>query len=476
MSRNEELLPGKGLAFLVRALSSRELSARELIASCSEAIESSNGLINAFVSIDLEQAMRHANAVDDARMRREPLPLLAGIPFGVKDLEDARGFVTTNGSLLFSGAAAAVHDSLQVQRLRSLGAIPIGKTNTPEFGWRGETTNRLFGETLNPLDPTRTPGGSSGGSAAAVAAGMVPFATGSDGGGSIRIPSALCGLAGFKTSLGRIPVVSDTPPSWGELSVVGPLAASLEDLAMLLDELVTPDAGDLRSLGAPRGFFAQYQAMGELPRRVVASSTLGYAPLDVATRHAFVEAMQWLDSLGVEVVWREDVFAEDPVIDWVILVSGYIRASLGAYADSPDRAQLDPGLAAMLDRASEVTVERFVEALHSGYLLNRRLVDLLAEHESEVLVTPTTSTRAPLIGVPATVDGVPTENWVRFTYPFNMTRSPAAVVPYRVSEEDLPFSLQLVGVHGNDLSVMQAAAGVDAAFRGVVLKGKENLT
>jgi Asp-tRNA(Asn)/Glu-tRNA(Gln) amidotransferase A subunit family amidase len=476
VSGPKKSLPSQSISALLSALATHELSARELIEACGNVIVSSNPTVNAFVSIDLEDALAQAAAIDNARARREPLPLLAGIPFGVKDLEDARGFVTTNGSLLFANAPKASHDSLQVERLRSLGAIPLGKTNTPEFGWRGETTNRLFGETLNPLDPTRTPGGSSGGSAAAVAAGMVPFATGSDGGGSIRIPSALCGLAGFKTSLGRVPVVSETPPSWGELSVTGPLAATLEDVAMLLDELVTPDVRDIRSLPAPHGFFTQYRAMTELPRRVIASSTLGYAPLEEATRYAFAEAMRHLESLGVEVIWREDVFEEDPVIDWVVLVAGYIRSSLGAYATSDERSRLDPGLAEMLDRADGVTVERFIGALHAGYLLNRRLTDLLRAHDVKVLVTPTTSTQAPLVGGPATVDGVPTENWVRFTYPFNMTRSPAAVVPYRVSGQPLPYSLQLVGIHGDDLTVMQAAAGVEAALMGVILKGKENVT
>src|SRR4051794_30521732 len=213
--------------------------ARDLVQHSLERIDADNPEINAFVLVDADGALAAADEIDRQVAEGDDPGPLAGIPLGVKDLEDAAGFPTSHGSAAYMQAhdngrpSRAKSDSVLVARLRAAGAIVMGKTNTPEMGWKGQTDNAVFGTTRNPWDPTRTPGGSSGGSAAAIAAGMVPLATGSDGGGSIRIPSALCGLSGFKPSLGRIPAGGPVPPDWRVLSNPGPMGGGATDLPLL---------------------------------------------------------------------------------------------------------------------------------------------------------------------------------------------------------------------------------------------------
>src|SRR5579862_1303037 len=200
------------------------MTAREVVSHALARIEAQNADLNAFVAVDGDAALEAADAVDaKVRAGRDPGPL-AGIPIGVKDLEDARGFVTTKGSAVFADHAPATQDSVLVQRLKAAGCVVVGKTNTPELGWKADTDNVIFGATRNPWNLDHSPGGSSGGSAAALAAGLVPLATGSDGGGSIRIPSSCCGMSGVKASLGRVPSGGHPDRSWHDLSTAGPMA------------------------------------------------------------------------------------------------------------------------------------------------------------------------------------------------------------------------------------------------------------
>lgn len=216
---------------LAARVRSGELTAVTLVEHALDRIDALNPAINAFVAVDADAALQAAEQVDQAVRDGKDPGALAGIPIGVKDLEDAIGFVTTFGSPLHADDAPAETDSLLVARLKAAGAIVIGKTNTPEFGHKGTTDNPLFGATANPWNLECTPGGSSGGSAAAIASGMVPLATGSDGGGSIRIPSALCGLTGLKCQQGRVPYHQDGQSPSMLLSVGGPMARTARDTA-----------------------------------------------------------------------------------------------------------------------------------------------------------------------------------------------------------------------------------------------------
>ncbi|HXQ76012.1 MAG TPA: amidase [Acidimicrobiales bacterium] len=440
-------------------------AARELVAHALERIDALNGAVNAFVAVDDTSALEVAGQIDDmVAAGRDPGPL-AGIPIGVKDLEDAAGFVTSHGSPVFAGGSAATADSSLVARLKAAGCIVIGKTNTPELGWKGDTDNTVFGPTRNPWNLDHSPGGSSGGSTAAIASGMVPLATGSDGGGSIRIPSSCCGLSGMKPSLGRVPSGGTEPPDWQNLSTRGPMARRLADVVAALDVVVGPDPTDLRSLPRPDASWPAALDDAQMPVRVAWSPTLGYAPLDDEVREVCGRAVAKLESLGVEVVEIEAVFDEDPVRDWLTLAAAYNLRTLAPYRGTDMWERIDPLLAASMDWAADhLGALDVVHAEDACHRLNARLVDLF--HDVRLLVTPTCAALPPPRALEAAgmINGVVDANWVRFTYPFNMTRSPAATVCAGLSGDGLPVGLQLVGPQHADLVVIRSAAALEAAL------------
>src|SRR5579863_1212955 len=300
---------------LAEDVRSGRTGARELVTHALERIDALNGTVNAFVAVDDTAALEEAARIDEMVVAGSDPGPLAGIPIGVKDLEDAAGFVTSHGSPVFAGGAAATVDSPLVARLKAAGCVVIGKTNTPELGWKGDTDNAVFGPTHNPWNLDHSPGGSSGGSAAAIASGMIPLATGSDGGGSIRIPSSCCGLSGVKPSLGRVPSGGPEPPDWQNLSTKGPMARRIADVVAALDVVVGPDATDLRSLPRPEASWPAALLDPQVPVRVAWSPTLGYAPVDDEVLKICTRAVSVLESLGAEVVEIEPVFDEDPVRD-----------------------------------------------------------------------------------------------------------------------------------------------------------------
>jgi len=440
-------------------------AAREVVAHALERIDALNGMVNAFVAVDESAALDVAAQIDDmVAAGRDPGPL-AGVPIGVKDLEDAAGFVTSHGSPVFAGGAAATSDSELVRRLKAAGCVVVGKTNTPELGWKGDTDNTVFGATRNPWNLEHSPGGSSGGSAAAIAAGMVPLATGSDGGGSIRIPSSCCGLSGLKASLGRVPSGGSEPPDWQHLSTKGPMARRLADVVAALDVVVGPDATDLRSLPRPEASWPAALLDAHVPVRVAWSPTLGYAPVDDEVRDVCTRAVAVLESLGAEVVEIEAVFDEDPVGDWLTLAMAYNLRTLAPYRGTEVWARVDPLLAAQMDWAAEhMTALDLVRAEDACHRLNTKLVDLF--HDVRLLVTPTCAALPPPRALEAAgmINGTLEANWVRFTYPFNMTRSPAATVCAGLSASGLPVGLQLVGPQHADLVVIRSAAALEAAL------------
>ena len=447
---------------LAAAVRAGDVSARDLVQHSLDRIDAENGTINAFVAVDADRALAAAADIDDRVSQGDDPGPLAGVPIGVKDLEDAAGFPTTQGSALFAGQGPVPQDSLLVSRLRAAGAIVVGKTNTPELGWYAQTENRVFGVTRNPWDTTRTPGGSSGGSAAAIAAGMVPLATGSDGGGSIRIPSALCGLSGFKPSLGRIPAGGQHPPDWMFLSTRGPMAWRTSDIAFALDAVIGPDPTDLTALPMPDAAWSGAVADAHVPMRVAWSPTLGYAPLDDEVRAICERAVHTLGDLGAEVEQVDDVFTEDPARIWQRLADTYNLRTLLPFRDNGGWEKLDPGLRAEIERAPRFTALDLVEAEDACHLLNLRLVHLF--HDARLLVTPVVASVAPVCGEFGTINGTPERGWIRFTYPFNLTRSPAGTVCAGFTDSGLPVGLQLVGPQHGDLVVLRAMAALEEAL------------
>ncbi|HUC35586.1 MAG TPA: amidase family protein [Acidimicrobiales bacterium] len=452
------------LSELAGEVRSGKLAAREVVAHALERIEALNPVLNAFVAVDAEAALDAARKIDDkVASGGDPGPL-AGVPIGVKDLEDAAGFVTTMGSTLYAGHAPASKDSALVARMKAAGCVVVGKTNTPELGWKADTVNAVFGATCNPWDTDHSPGGSSGGSAAALASGMVPLATGSDGGGSVRIPASCCGLSGVKPSFGRVPSGGEEPPGWHFLSTKAPMARRLEDVVKVLDITVSPEPTDLSSLPRPEASWLAALDGAKAPNKIAWSPTLGYAPLDKEVLAICERAVRLMESLGTEIVEVDSVFDEDPVRDWLTLVLAYNTRTLGRYVGSKEWAGVDPLLAAQVEWAREnVSAVDVVEALDACHRLNLELVELF--HDVRLLVTPTCAALPPPCALEGSgmINGETEPNWVRFTYPFNMTRSPAASVCAGLSATGLPVGLQLVGPQHADLVVIRSAAALEAA-------------
>ncbi|HEX6476255.1 MAG TPA: amidase family protein [Acidimicrobiales bacterium] len=444
---------------LAASVQTGERSAEELVGHALARIEALDDRVNAFVALDEAGAVAAAREIDGAVANGERVGPLAGIPIGVKDLEDAAGFPTTKGSAGFAGQAPAGEDSLLVERLRAAGCVVIGKTNTPELGWKPHTDNVTFGHTRNPWDLERSPGGSSGGSAAAIAAGMVPLATGSDGGGSLRIPSSLCGLSCLKPSLGRVPTGGGHAPDWHHLSTRGLLARTVDDLVQALDIVIGPDPTDLRSLSMPEASWTAALENAHLPFAVAWSPTLGYAPLDDEVRAVCERAVRSMEELGAKVVDVDEVFPEDPIEPWLTLTSAYNLRTLEHLIGTEVWDQVDPALAATVDWARGLSALDMVKAEDACHVLNLRLVQLF--HEVRLLVTPTVAAPPPLLGEPGMINGTPDLNWVRFTYPFNLTRSPAATVCAGFTGSGMPVGLQLVGPQHGDLVVSRAAAALE---------------
>jgi len=452
------------LAELADSVRHKEVSAREVTAAALARIEKLNPQINAFVAVDGERALEQAAAVDQiVASGGDPGPL-AGVPIGVKDLEDAAGYRTTYGSPMFANDPIAEHDSVLVARLRAAGCVVVGKTNTPDFGWTAKTENALFGATKNPWNLDHTPGGSSGGTAAALAAGMVPLATGSDGGGSIRIPSACCGLSGMKASMGRVPSGGPRPPDWPGLSSKGPMARRIEDVVRALDVVVAPEPTDLRSLPRPEASWLAALDDPRPPAKVLWAPTLGYASVDAEVLAICARAVSLLESLGAEVVEIDRVFDTDPLDSWLTLTGVYLLRSLDERAGQPGSGEVDPLLAYLVERARSVTGREMADALDACHLVNVRLVELFSD--ARILVTPTCAGLAPPLALDGRglVNGEVTPNWVAFTYPFNMSGSPAATLCAGLSASGLPVGLQLVGPPHGDLVVLRTAAALEAAL------------
>ncbi|MBA3280779.1 MAG: amidase [Acidimicrobiia bacterium] len=436
----------------------REVSAREVTAAALARIEVTNEAVGAFVAVDADAAMAEAAEIDERLAAGDDVGPLAGIPIGVKDTEDATGFRTTHGSLLFADSPPATSDSVLVDRLRQAGCVVVGKTNTPELAWKADTDNRVFGRTGNPWSLDRSAGGSSGGSAAAVAAGMVPMATGSDGGGSLRIPSSLCGLSSIKCSLGRVPMGGSAPPSWADLSSKGILTRTIRDQALALDTVIGPDPTDLRALPMPEDSWIDAVDDLHVPRKVLWSPTLGYATVDPEVLSVCEGALKQLEARGTEVVVVDDVFDDDPAVAWLTLaLAANLRTILGADPDGSRWDQLDPQLASMLEWVrGSATLTSALEVQDLAHHLNARLVDVL--HAAPILLTPSVAGQTPVGASFGTVHGLEDASWVRFTYPFNLTRSPAGSVCAGFTADAMPVGLQVVGPQHGDLVVLRTLA------------------
>jgi aspartyl-tRNA(Asn)/glutamyl-tRNA(Gln) amidotransferase subunit A len=441
---------------LAEAVRSKEISPGEIIKEALRRVEAVNPQLNAFVALRAEQALEEAEKMSERIAAGEDPGPLAGIPIGVKDLEDVAGMVTSFGSIPFKDNLAK-RDSAQVARLKRAGAIVLGKTNTPEFGFTGFTRNRLFGITRNPWNLERTPGGSSGGSAAAVAAGMVPLATGSDAGGSIRIPASYSGCFGIKPSFGRIPLGPSDPLHMTGTWTLGPLCRTVMDAALYLDCTAGYHPADPGSLPPPA---VSYRAcLHETPSnlRIAFSPTLGYARVQKDVAALAEQAVQSFEEMGHHVELWQGTLPEVGMA-WVQLMSAELYALLRKDFDRI-REDLGRTLAATLEQARLLSMDNLVETQEVRTRLNQSLWELFERFD--LLLTPTMPTEA--FGAkgppPSEVDGhpIPLLGAVAFTYPFNLSGHPAATVPAGLTPSGLPAGLQIVGPRHRDDLVLQAA-------------------
>lgn len=450
------------VASLAEDVIARRVSARELTQAALDNIDRLDGEINSFCAVDHEQALSDADEIDAAVASGISMPL-AGIPIGVKDLEDAKGFVTTFGSALHVDDAAAQEDSELVRRLKAAGCVVLGKTNTPEFGHKGKTDNFPFGATLNPWNRQYTPGGSSGGSAAALAAGIIPLATGSDGGGSIRGPSAICGLSGIKTSQGRIPNGGPNPPGSGLLTVKGPMAVTTLDTALALDHTVGETKTDIFSLPDKQESWLEGVRDAGLPPIVIWSPTMGFANVDEEILRHSEDAIQKLRSAGVTVIEKDKIWSEDPLQQWLVFWCSARARAQQHLMDTDDWEKIDPVLRVMIEiGVSKMTGAAYASAVDAAHRLNFELETAFAQ--APLILTPAVCGHTPRLESEGIVNGTETPNWVGFTMGLNMTRNPAGVVPIGRSDAGLPLALQIIGRQRSDLSVLMAMATMEKVF------------
>jgi amidase len=442
-----------------------DVSARELVEACLERIGRIDLAINAFVTVCPERALAEADSVRAG----DPRPL-CGVPIGIKDLLTAtEGIATSEGSRAF-GDWVAAHDSAHVRRLREAGAIVVGKTNTPELGLRPVTENDRFGPTRNPWDVRLGAGGSSGGSAAAVAAGMVALADGSDLGGSIRIPAACCGVVGFKPSLGRVSIGPDFGDVGAGLPCDGALTRTVLDAATALDVISGYEPGDRRVAATPAVSFADAvrRPPARLPVRVALRAPLG-VPVEPELREAVLRAAAALRELGHDVreqtpAWNDEDFPSS----WSTFATGAVQHMLRVverlHGRPVDPAQLEPATRAWLLDAEPVPLVDYLEAGERLWAFARRIV---REWPADgILVTPTlTRPPAPVGGIRSAA-GV-TDDAVRFSVfvrIWNVTGQPALSLPLHATADRVPVGVQLVGPPGRDDLVLAVAAQLEAAI------------
>ena len=447
-------------ADLAAAIARRKVSPVDAVKAVLDAIDDTKTL-NAWVTVDADAALKAARAAERTAMRQGArLGPLHGVPFGVKDLVITKGVRTTFGTPLYRDNVPT-EDAPSVARMKAAGGIMIGKTNTPTFGWVGVTDNLIFGLTRNPWNPERTPGGSSGGAGAALAAGMAPLHIGTDGGGSIRKPSAFTGTFGLKASYGRVPVYPASA-AWS-VSHVGPMTRTVKDAALMLNVIAGPEERDPYSLPAERVDYVKALNGSLKGLRVAYSETLGLAPaVDPEVRDATAKAARVFRELGCRVEATNPSWAS-PWEPWRAIFLGGIAARLAPYLDR--KKEIDAGLLAIVEESLAWPPAKYVQAWVDRLAWCAKAMVFFERYD--LLLTPTVASPPFPHGIlyPGEIDGVKVgrEASSIFTYPFNLTGQPAASVPCGFTKDGLPIGLQIVGRRFDDVTVLRASAAFETA-------------
>jgi Asp-tRNA(Asn)/Glu-tRNA(Gln) amidotransferase A subunit family amidase len=437
---------------IAAAVRRAELSPVEVVEATLARIRELDRDLNAHTVLFAEQALREARALEARGGDGDPL---AGVPFTVKDVTWVKGAVATNGSAALTGFVAPA-DAVVVERMRAAGAILVGKTNNPELCLRGVTENDVYGVTRNPWDRGRTPGGSSGGAGAAVAAGMTPLALGSDGGGSIRIPASFCGVSGLKPTFGHVP---DGPgfPGWPTLTVSGPIARSVRDLRLCIEVLSGPDPSDPASI-----------VIGTSPPvdspRIAFSADLGFAPVDPDVREAFGEAIETLGEAGCRLEEAAPMTG-NPNGLWtrIAVAEGYASAR---ELLEQRRDDLTADTVELLEGGARLSAADYLDAMAERRAFAAAWAAFFREYDA--LLTPAMQVTALPLGekAPRSIEGRPVDpffdDWCAFCLPANLTGQPAVSVPCGLDSTGLPIGLQIIAPWGRDELALDIASRWEA--------------
>lgn len=443
---------------LRKLMERKEVSAVEVTLAAIERMETTEPIINAFVTRTPELALEAAKKADVAYSRGESLGLLQGLPVSLKDLIPVAGVRHTSGSLTMQNHIA-VDDAPAAERLRQSGACIIGKTTTSEFGAKAVGDSLLTGITRNPWNPKKTSGGSSAGAAASVAAGVTPFSIGTDGGGSSRIPAALCGIFGFKPQYGRVPVFPTTATP--TLSHIGQMSRTVRDAALLLQAVAGYDGRDSASLTGPLPDLLAACDKPVAGLRFAWSSSLGYFRAVPEIAEQAEKSARVFADLGCEVETFESVFERDPVDLMQAEYYGGVGTRMKELLRS-SRNLFDPAVAGSLDHALEMKLEDYCGKIFERYELRERIRRLFERYD--LLLCPTLPVAAFDVGLnqPPELPERDMVSWVSYTYPFNLTGQPAATVPCGFTKGGLPVGLQIIGRPHREEDVFRAAAAFEA--------------
>lgn len=452
---------------LAAAVKNRDLSPVEVVNAIANRMDALEPLLHAFCTPTLEIAREQAADLEGRIAAGEEVGPLAGVPVGIKDLVATKGIRTVCGSKAYEDFVPD-EDDIVVERLKAADALIIGKTNVPEFGYSGVGHNPVFETTRNPWDPAMTPGGSSAGSGAAVASGMGPIAVGSDGGGSVRIPSAHCGLFGMKASMGRVPLYpgcrDERYPgvsSWESLEHIGPMSRTVADSALMLSVMAGPDSRDRHTIPTHDVDWTGDLSRGIDGLRVAYSADFGYAAVDPDVRKVVERAVAVFEKELGCVVEEADPGFEDPYDAFWGLVAA--DTDLAGMRQLAEKFELSPHLQDFLSRPW--TAEDLTGAVMARKAVCNKMARFMQNYD--LLLSPTLTVPPFPVHMqgPEKVDGqmVPPFQWLSFTLPINMTGQPAASIPAGWTDSGLPVGLQIVGRHLADETVLLASAAFEAA-------------
>jgi aspartyl-tRNA(Asn)/glutamyl-tRNA(Gln) amidotransferase subunit A len=438
---------------MAKGYKQRKFSPVEVTKAVLEQIATGEPSINAMCLVDETSALKAARASEKRWMKKSPNAPLDGVPVLIKDLLLTSGWPTLRGSKTIDAGQEWREDAPSVARLKEQGSVLIGKTTTPEFGWKGVTDSPLTGVTRNPWDLTRTPGGSSGGSAAAIAAGYGPLSLGTDGGGSIRIPAAFSGIFGLKPSFGRVPAYPLSP--FGTVAHVGPMTRTVEDAALMMNAISLPDERDWTSLPHEGRDFVKGLKGGVRGLRIAFSPRLGQSEVEPQIARLVKAAVKSLADLGAKVEEVAPALDDAGAIFRVLWWSG-VRGLLGSLPETKRRL-LDPGLNDVLEQSKAISLEDYFDAVKQRGMLGSRMRQFMERYD--LLMTPSLPIAAFEAGQLAPVaEGIGKwVDWTPFSYPFNLTQQPAASVPCGYTAAGLPAGLQIVGRMFDDWTVLRAA-------------------